>query len=504
MEKWEKIQEALNHSLEQIDVKSKEDLIQQLSIYHEELYFQNEELKRINSTLLELKDDYKELFDFSPVGYVVVDKEGASLQHNKIIDGWFGTDDAKKFMNYVAPCSQNDFYFFFKRLKDFKESRVSLLMLAGEKTFHMDIIGKPISSKTDHYLLACIDVEEQFKALERIKELSFNDQLTGLFNRRYYETELIRLNHTRMMPISIILGDVNGLKLVNDAFGHQTGDQLLIKSAEILSSNNRGTDIIARIGGDEFAILLPNTNKEDCTKIMNRLQMSCGSIQVEDIHFSISFGSATMTAIHEDLEEVVSSAEEAMYRSKLLEESSRRGEFVQYILATLHEKHPREEMHSIRVSEHMKLMGDALGFDKNRIEMMRVAGLLHDIGKIAIDYAILDKRTQLSEEDYNEIKRHPEIGYRILKSSSVFSEVSNIVLHHHERMDGRGYPRGVSGEDIPMEARILTICDAYDAMVSQRPYRQPLSQEEALKELIKGSGDQFDKRLVEVFIRITL
>lgn len=365
---------------------------------------------------------------------------------------------------------------------------------------HLEFIGKSRGNETGIQLIACVDVEEEHQAMEKIRVLSFKDQLTGLYNRRYYEEEIHRLDHPRMLPLSVILADVNGLKLVNDAFGHRTGDLLIKKAAEIMKTVERETDFIARIGGDEFAVLLPNTSNRDCQKILNRFKASCDNLRIDDINFSIAFGAATMEIYTQDIEEVIALAEENMYRAKLLDESSKRAEVIQSILATLHIKHSREEFHSKRVSEYMVKMAQHLNFSHEKVELMRVAGLLHDIGKIAIEYSILDKSTKLTKEDLIEIRRHPEIGYRILKSSSTFSEISEIVLHHHERVDGNGYPKGLEGEEIPYAAKLLCVCDAYDAMVSDRPYRKGMAKSKAIQELLNNSGTQFDKDIVDAFI----
>ncbi|MBN2795112.1 MAG: diguanylate cyclase [Clostridia bacterium] len=499
MSKWEKIKSTLNDTLYLLDDASKTELIQQISIYHEELYFQNQELMRINERLEIVKNNYQELFDFSPVCYFIINEKGLILDANKKASEWFGTVHETNIAQYIDSESQNDFYFFLREVYGHKENRSKIVFRSKGQALHFEIIGKPIVNTKNHFLIACLDLENEYQAMKKIKDLSFKDQLTGLYNRRYFEEEIHRINHPRMLPFSIIIGDVNGLKLVNDAFGHQAGDDLLRRAAQIMLNIDRGTDIIARIGGDEFAVLLPNTTEEDCKKILNRFHSSCSNLIIRDIGFSISFGSATMNDSTEDVEEVISNAEESMYRSKLLTESSKSAEIVNSILAALHEKHPREEFHSKRVSEYMKRMGEYYGFDKNHIEMMGAAGILHDIGKVAIDYSILDKSSSLSKEEIDEIRRHSEIGFRILKTSSVFSDIARIILHHHEWCNGNGYPKGLMGSEIPFEAKVLSICDAYDAMTSDRPYRKALTSENALVELESSAVDQFDQDIVSAF-----
>jgi len=188
-----------------------------------------------------------------------------------------------------------------------------------------------------------------------------------------------------------------------------------------------------------------------------------------------------------------------MYTNKIFSEQSKKSEVILTMLSTLHEKHPREEEHSKRVSQLSYDLGKAIDMKGDRLEMLKTAGLLHDIGKIAIDYSIIEKAGKLTENEYEEIKKHPEIGYRILKTSIEYEDISKIVLYHHEKVDGSGYPEGIKEYKIPLESKIICIVDAYDAMVSSRPYKRKMTKEEAIDELKKYSNTQFDLELVEVF-----
>ncbi len=459
-------------------------------------------MKRINENLKELKDDYEELFEFAPIGYFIVDNNFIIKKLNNNSKKWFEAEIDKNIKEYIEPNSQSDFYFFAKDLIIKKEARVNVVFRSCGEILHFELIGKKVNSKPNHYLIACIDVERQFMDMEKIKNLSFRDQLTGLYNRRYFEEELKRLTQPRQMPFSIIIGDVNGLKLINDAFGHKLGDDLLINASSVMGKIDRGTDVISRIGGDEIAVLLPKTNEEELKKILSRFDKSCSDLKLGDISYSIAFGAATMNDVSESVEDVIKIAEDRMYRNKLLNESSKNATIINSILKSFYLKYPNEELHSKRVSNYMEKMGEILNLDKNRIEVMKLAGLLHDIGKISIDYSVLDKNTSHTKEDIIEIKKHPEIGYRILNSSTAFSEVAPIVLYHHEWVNGKGYPRGIKGDDIPYESRVLSICDAYDAMVCDRPYREAMSKEDAIAELEFKSGTQFDKEIVEIFVKM--
>jgi diguanylate cyclase (GGDEF)-like protein/PAS domain S-box-containing protein len=350
----------------------------------------------------------------------------------------------------------------------------------------------------------CRDISQRKEMEQKLEYLSYHDQLTGLYNRRFFEEELKRLDTERNLPMTIVMGDVNGLKLINDSFGHVMGDELLKKVAEFIRLGCRTDDIIARLGGDEFVILLPKTNAYETEQIIKRIQDLASKEKVGSIDISISFGYETKNNEKEKNHEIFKNAEDHMYKKKLFESPSMRGKTIKTIITTLHEKNKREEQHSLRVSALCQSMGEALKLTEGKIQELKTIGLLHDIGKIAIDENILNKPEKLTENEWEEVKRHPEIGYRILSTVNDMLEMANNVLYHHERWDGKGYPKGLKGSEIPFESRIISIADAYDAMTSERSYRNALSEEVALGELEKNAGIQFDPELVKIFIEKVL
>jgi len=344
------------------------------------------------------------------------------------------------------------------------------------------------------------DISRRKKAERELMYMNYHDQLTGLYNRRFFEEELKRLDTERNLPISIIMADVNGLKLFNDAFGHAEGDKLLVKAAEIIRKELREDEILARLGGDELVILLPRTDSEEANKIVNRIRASISNIRLKSIELSISFGWATKNSADQHMNDILKNAEDYMYRNKLFESPDIREKRIKAIINSFYDNNSEEEQHSKRVSSLCEATGAAMGMDEAALKELRTLGLLHDIGKIAIDNSILNKSDQLTKEEWNEIRRHPEIGYRILSSVNDMAELAEFILAHHERWDGKGYPKGIKGTDIPLQARITAVADAYDAMTSKRAYRDPLPESAAVDELEKNAGTQFDPEIVRVFI----
>lgn len=334
---------------------------------------------------------------------------------------------------------------------------------------------------------------------DRIEYLSYHDQLTGLYNRRFFEEELKRLDVQRNLPLCIIMADVNGLKLVNDSFGHKMGDDLLIKVAEVLKKVCRADEIISRIGGDEFIILLTKVNNEQVENLISRVHALTQKEKVGSVELSISFGWDFKTRPDEDVQEVFRRAENFMYKRKLFEGPSMRSKTISAIVQALHEKSQKEQQHAQRVAELCQRFAAVLEpLDFSR-EELKTAALMHDIGKIAISDDILDKTTELTPDELEEMKRHPEIGYRILRSVSDMMELADYVLYHHERWDGTGYPKGLKGSDIPIQSRIISLAEAYDALTGGLAYRPEASAETALSEMERHSGTQFDPELTAQF-----
>jgi diguanylate cyclase (GGDEF)-like protein/PAS domain S-box-containing protein len=345
-----------------------------------------------------------------------------------------------------------------------------------------------------------LDITERKEYEDKIKYLSFHDKLTDLYNRAYFEEELKRLNNQRNLPISIIIGDVNNLKMINDTFGHQHGDRLLGKIAGVLQSCFRKSDVISRWGGDEFSIILPHTSREKGISIINRISQECQKKGTLTLPLSISMGIATKCDMSENINAVVREAESKMYRYKLIDKQIADSSIISSLEKALEQKKYETKEYRKSFVDCALQFGKELQLEKKQLDDLKLLAMICDVGKIAVSEVIIFKKGWLSEIEWEEIKKHPMIGYRIAKSSPELSSIADAILYHHEYWDGNGYPQKIKGEEIPLLSRIIHIVNAYQAMIHERPYREAMTKQNAIKELRKGQGSQFDPELAEKFI----
>jgi diguanylate cyclase (GGDEF)-like protein/PAS domain S-box-containing protein len=338
---------------------------------------------------------------------------------------------------------------------------------------------------------------------EKIKFLSFHDRLTGAYNRAYLEEEMRRTARGRTLPISIIMGDVNGLKLANDAFGHSEGDKLLNAVFGILRSSCREGDLVARWGGDEFVIFLPGVSYRVALEVIQRIKQRCAKGKKGLlIQPSIALGAASKTELGQEINGIVKEAEEAMYKNKLIEGKVLRRAIMESLKVSLNERLGESEEHLAWFKRMAAEFGrEALLEEDDRAKLTLLADL-SNIGYVAAPDEILKKSGPITEEEQQILRKHVEVGYRIAQNSSDLISISEAILSHHERWDGEGYPNRLKGEEIPLIARMISIVHAYDLMVYGRPHQKAIGMKDALEELSKNAGTRFDPRLTALFISV--
>ena len=371
-------------------------------------------------------------------------------------------------------------------------------------------------------------VEQQRVLQDQLAVTARTDGLTGLLNRQGFEQRTSTLlGHPDMTSAALIVGDLDLLKSINAAYGRLAGDRVLRGAARVMAERCRRLDVVGRTGGEEFAIFAPASEVADAVALAERLRRDV-MLAFGDEPFSatMSFGVAIFPDDGSTVDELLVAADRALGTAKrngrnrtmlavqaggpmaapgpdTAADDDERARLITAIglAEALDLRDTGTASHSQTVARYAAIMAHELGLDARDVERIRVAGLLHDIGKIGVPDSILNKPGKLSDEEYAEMQRHPEIGARIL-GSDVLDDVRQWVLAHHERPDGRGYPYGLSGEQVPLQARILAVADAYEAMTADRVYRRALGPAAAREELLRCRGTQFDPDVVDVFLEI--
>ncbi|MBF7097309.1 PAS domain-containing protein [Alkalibacter mobilis] len=381
----------------------------------------------------------------------------------------------------------------------------TILISKDKKEIPIEDSAAPIKDKDGNITGVVIVFRDFTDKREKIKEiefLSFHDHLTGLFNRRYIENIIPQLDKKENFPLTYMVVDVNGLKLTNDAYGHQMGDNLLKLVSNILKRTFDDSAVIGRMGGDEFCVILPGVNETGATYLKRRINAEASCAKLDSLIVSLATGFATKNVEDEKFENIMLLADNNMYKDKMKFGKTMRSRTIETVLRNINFKYDQEQIHTERVSQYCEAIAIAMDFRADEVADIKTAGVLHDIGKIMVPPELLNKSERLTEEEFEIIKRHPEIGYQILKSVDEYATLAEVVLYHHERWDGSGYPEGLKGEEIPLFSRIISVADAFEAMTAKRSYQATKTVEAALDELSKNSGSQFDSFVVDTFLKI--
>ena len=465
--------------------------------------------KKSEEKLRKSEEKFKAYIEKAPLGIFVVDGMGRYIEVNEKACQMTGYTKKEllrlSISDYLAPEYVEKGLAGFKKLitNGFNEEEYKVRKKDGFE-YWINLSGAKINNNC--LMAFCSDITEKNEEVQRIEYLSYHDFLTGVYNRTFYEKEIMRLETKKNLPFSIIISDFNGLKLINDTLGHAVGDKMLVATAKILSEFTRKNDILARVGGDEFSILLPRTSDDEAQIIADRILAACQEYRVDVLDqalpLSLSIGHATRKNISQQFSLITKLAEDRMYRQKLLERNSFHSALLLSLKTFLFERSHETEEHAVRLVTLSRKLGKLMLLTERELNELELLAELHDIGKISIDNAILVKPGKLNEGEWLEMKKHPGIGYRIANASLALQPIAEYILTHHERWDGQGYPQGLSGIKIPLLSRILAVVDSYDAMTNLRSYKKEMSKEEAIEEIKRCSGSQFDPYIASLFLNI--
>lgn len=450
------------------------------------------------------------ILDSLQAGIFYKDRELGYLYTNKKFDDLLSKDkesiiENKNPLNESICESKNRFIQEDKKVFETKKTvkKEEKIELGNGENLYTEIIKTPVlndNNEVSGIIGLLLDITDRKKIEKKLKYLSYTDILTKVYNRTCFEEKAKKIFKEENLPMGIIMGDTNGLKIVNDTLGHEEGDELLKLTTKVLKDVCKGNELIFRIGGDEFAIIIPKAKENECETLIKNIIDSCNNYKHDLIKISIALGYSVTYDLDKSIYDTLKEAEDMVYRKKLLEKNSFNSSVISSLQATLQEKSLETKAHTERVVENSIKIGERLSLPLSVMDELILVAKLHDIGKIGINESILLKSDNLTEEEFGIIKSHTEKGYRIIKAANHLESVAKGVLTHHERWDGNGYPLKLKEDKIPLIARIVSVADAYDVMTTNRVYKNALSKDEAIRELKKNSGKQFDPNIVKVFI----
>lgn len=455
---------------------------------------QNEALGKIQNLLKESVDNWALLGNNIPLYIEIYNKEGDLIFNNSYKDNQLVKNLHERFEKDLRGQIKKSFV-------QKEDCKALYSMVVDDMTSYLEVKSLVLKSQGQERVMVLIhDITLEKKQMEGIKYIGYHDHLTGLWNRHYFMEYVLGMKVDEALPISIMMADVNGLKLINDGFGHTAGDELIKAAGRCLRKYSPEGTIIARWGGDEFLLLLPNTDKAVAKRVSKRISQEIEHERIADkFPVSMAIGSVTCESNDFVLEAYIKEAEDKMYVNKMQNQSSYRSFIIESLKVALFEQDYETIEHTERIGKMAVLLAEHLDLSQNEKDKLILLGSLHDIGKIGISKAILNQSKDLSDLDWNIIRRHPEIGYRICIGVPELSSIADYILSHHERWDGQGYPRQLKGVEIPLLSRLISILDAFDVITHDRPYKKAQTAQWALEEIKRCAGSQFDPNLVHVF-----
>lgn len=469
--------------------------------------------QKINEELLLQKAYFQQLFENSPEGIVMLDNKDRIVMFNRAFETMFGYsfEDVKNcYLNelIVPEAFYDEGEKISQSVQEGKTVRLEAVRMRKDGTLiQVAILGYPIYYNDLQVGIYGIytDISQRKNAEEKLRYMSMHDSLTGLYNRSFFEEKIKYFQENPCHKLGIIVCDIDVLKIVNDTMGHDKGDEMLLVTSNIIKSCLSPCDFTARIGGDEFVVILPH---KDSLEVENFIEMIRANIseynrKLNSLPINVSMGYAVSEIkAPKNINDLFREADNNMYRDKIHGGKSARSALVRTLTTALEGRDYIIEGHGERIQELVQSMAVKLNLPERTINEMKLLAQFHDIGKVGVPDSILFKPGPLTSEELKIMRRHSELGARIARSSPELIPISDWIFKHHEWWNGKGYPLGLAGKEIPLESRILAIADAYDSMTSDRPYRKAMTHDQAIAEIIKCSGTQFDPALVELMLPV--
>lgn len=469
------------------------------------------EMERTVEQLSMSEQRFRSIIEHSQDMFVVLNPEGniTYISPNvRDITGYWPADTlGQPFRSFIAFPEKDDARMWGEfvdvlRGKRMSEGEYRIRRADGSAVWFLVRISAVLDAKGDiaEIVAVCSDITERKQREDELRYMGLHDALTGVYNRFYFERELERVQRDSVVNFGLVITDLNGLKLVNDAFGHQVGDQILVETAKLLSGLDEGKHAVARIGGDEFAVFVSDCSEHDLELVCESIDIACKNTAAEAVPLSISWGAVHRAHESESVQALFKQAEGRMYNNKLLDSRSMHNQVLASLKETLKSRNVETADHMQRMENMVMALGKRLGLPGSEFDRLVLLATMHDIGKVAIPDNVINKEGPLSDEEWEVMRTHSEVGCRIAMTSQELSCIANEIGCHHERWDGKGYPYGHMGNQIPLLSRIISVVDAYDVMTHKRVYKDAIDHEAAIGELQRCAGTQFDPQIVEFFL----